>query len=65
MIIIPIAFMVFIFLTRYLNSIVAENLNFKVRVELFQEIIHKSISWFDSKERAPGTISNILSQDVQ
>ena len=31
---------------------------------LFTEIIHKQLSWFDSKERAPGVLSNILSEDI-
>jgi ABC-type multidrug transport system fused ATPase/permease subunit len=35
-----------------------------VRKELFEGILYKSISWFDNKDKAPGILSNILSEDV-
>src|SRR3569833_240883 len=41
-----------------------ENLTFTVRKMLFAGIIYKDISWFDSKEKAPGVLSNVLSEDV-
>jgi ABC-type multidrug transport system fused ATPase/permease subunit len=41
-----------------------ENLTFSFRKQLFESIVYKSISWFDSKERAPGILTNILSEDI-
>ena len=31
---------------------------------LFEGIIYKQTQWFDSKERAPGILSSVLSADV-
>jgi ATP-binding cassette subfamily B (MDR/TAP) protein 1 len=31
---------------------------------LFSSIIYKHVSWFDSKDKAPGVLSNILSEDI-
>jgi ABC-type multidrug transport system fused ATPase/permease subunit len=55
---------IFSFLQQYLFLYVGENLTFDVRNELFRQIIYKHISWFDNKERAPGILSNILSEDI-
>lgn len=52
------------FLMRYLFAIVGENLIFNVRRLLFESIVYKHISWFDSKEKATGILSNILSEDI-
>lgn len=41
-----------------------ENLVFTIRTKLFAGIIYKHVSWFDSKDRAPGIITNILAEDV-
>jgi len=38
-----------------------ENLVKTFRMKLYTGIIYKHIGWFDSKERAPGVLSNILS----
>lgn len=35
-----------------------------VRVKLFDNIIYKHIGWFDSKAKAPGILSNVLSEDI-
>jgi ATP-binding cassette subfamily B (MDR/TAP) protein 1 len=45
-------------------SYVGENLTFRIRKQLFEGILYKNISWFDNKNRAPGILSNILSEDV-
>jgi ATP-binding cassette subfamily B (MDR/TAP) protein 1 len=52
------------FLLRYSFGYVGENLTFTIRKKLFEGIIYKHVSWFDSKDRAPGILSNILSEDV-
>lgn len=41
-----------------------ENLTFSVRKQLFNGIIYKHLAWFDNKDRAPGILSNVLSEDV-
>jgi ABC-type multidrug transport system fused ATPase/permease subunit len=51
-------------MTKFFSSYVGENLTFNIRVKLFESIMHKSLSWFDSKDRAPGALISILSQDV-
>jgi ABC-type multidrug transport system fused ATPase/permease subunit len=43
---------------------IGENLTFKVRKLLFESIIYKHVSWFDSKDKAPGVLTNILSEDI-
>jgi hypothetical protein len=39
-------------------------LTFTIRKNLFTGIIHKHIAWFDSKDKAPGILTNILAEDV-
>lgn len=41
-----------------------ENLTFDVRFDLFKGIIYKHLQWFDDKRRAPGILSNVLSEDI-
>jgi ATP-binding cassette subfamily B (MDR/TAP) protein 1 len=31
---------------------------------LFSSIVYKDIAWFDSKEKAPGVLSNVISEDI-
>jgi ABC-type multidrug transport system fused ATPase/permease subunit len=31
---------------------------------LYRSLIYKQVSWFDRKEKAPGIITNILSEDI-
>jgi len=52
------------FLQKYLFMYVGENLTFDVRNELYKGIIYKHLAWFDSKDRAPGILSNVLSEDI-
>jgi ATP-binding cassette subfamily B (MDR/TAP) protein 1 len=54
----------FAFMTKFFSSYVGENLTFNIRVKLFESIMHKSLAWFDRKDRAPGALINILSEDV-
>lgn len=39
-------------------------MTYDIRVLLFKSLIHKEVSWFDRKERAPGILTNILSEDI-
>lgn len=55
---------VFQFLQRYLFSYLGENLTLKVRKLLYASIIYKHLYWFDSKDKAPGVLSNVLSEDI-
>jgi ABC-type multidrug transport system fused ATPase/permease subunit len=52
------------FLQKYLFLYVGENLTFDIRNELFASILYKQLSWFDNKDRAPGILSNVLSEDI-
>jgi ATP-binding cassette subfamily B (MDR/TAP) protein 1 len=52
------------FIQKYVFSYVGENLTFDVRFDLFKGIIYKHLQWFDDKRRAPGILSNILSEDI-
>jgi len=54
----------FAFAQKILFFITGENLTFDIRMKLFGSLVHKQVSWFDRKERAPGILSNILSQDI-
>lgn len=52
------------FFQKYVFSYVGENLTFDVRFDLFKGIIYKHLQWFDDKRRAPGILSNVLSEDI-
>jgi ATP-binding cassette subfamily B (MDR/TAP) protein 1 len=41
-----------------------ENLTFSLRVALFEAFLHKQIGWFDNKNRAPGILTNIITEDI-
>jgi ATP-binding cassette, subfamily B (MDR/TAP), member 1 len=51
-------------LQKLVFSITGENLTYDVRFRLYQSLIYKQISWFDRKEKAPGILTNILSEDI-
>ena len=55
---------IFSFLQKWVFSIVGENLTLDVRFDLFKGIIYKHLQWFDNKQRAPGILSNVLSEDI-
>jgi ATP-binding cassette subfamily B (MDR/TAP) protein 1 len=52
------------FIQKLTYSYTSENLIFTIRRKLFEGIIYKDISWFDSKDRAPGVLTNIVSEDI-
>jgi ABC-type multidrug transport system fused ATPase/permease subunit len=41
-----------------------ENLTYSLRIKLFESFLHKHIGWFDNKNRAPGILTNILTEDI-
>lgn len=41
-----------------------DNLTLKLRIKLFESILRKHIGWFDNKERAPGILTNIITEDI-
>ena len=42
-----------------------EKLTFYLRAELYEETLHKQISWFDREERAPGVITGVFSENME
>ena len=55
---------IFFFIQKYIFYYAGENLTHDIRNLLYRGIIFKDISWFDRKDRAPGILSNILSEDI-
>lgn len=55
---------IFNFINKAIYGYLGENLTFALRKKLFNAIIYKDPSWFDRKDRAPGILSNILSEDI-
>jgi ATP-binding cassette subfamily B (MDR/TAP) protein 1 len=55
---------ILVFLQTYVFGLAGENLTLTIRRKLFDSIIYKNVSWFDSKQRAPGILTGILSEDV-
>ena len=47
-----------------LFGITGENLTFNVRKDLMRGILFKQVAWFDRENRAPGILTNVLSEDV-
>ena len=47
-----------------LIGIAGENLTAKVRMELMKGILYKQLSWFDSEDKAPGVLTNIMAEDM-
>ena len=41
-----------------------EKLTFYLRAELYEETLHKQISWFDRESHAPGVITSVTSENV-
>lgn len=41
-----------------------ENLTLTLRIKLFEAILRKHVGWFDDKNRAPGILSNVISEDI-
>lgn len=58
------AIAIFAFIQQYVFGYVGENLTLTLREKLFSGIIYKHVAWFDSKDKAPGILTNILAEDV-
>ena len=41
-----------------------DNLTLLLRIRLFESILRKHIGWFDNKDRAPGVLTNIITEDI-
>lgn len=41
-----------------------DNLTLRLRVKLFESILRKHIGWFDNKDRAPGILTNIITEKI-
>ena len=61
-------YLVFMFLInsaeRSLFGMMGEKLTYKLRIELLTSILYKQISQFDREYRAPGILTNVMSEDV-
>lgn len=55
---------IFGFLNKFIYAYLGENLTYTIRNKLFASILYKHLGWFDNKERAPGVLSNVLSEDI-
>jgi len=49
---------------KILFGVMGEKLTYEVRKELLRGIIYKQLSWFDSEKRAPGILTNVISEDI-
>ena len=45
-------------------AVTGENLTYNVRRDLMRGILFKQVEWFDREDRAPGILTNVLSEDV-
>jgi ATP-binding cassette, subfamily B (MDR/TAP), member 1 len=52
------------FILKYIFFYAGENLTQDIRNQLYKNIIYKHLAWFDRKDRAPGILSNVLSEDI-
>jgi ABC-type multidrug transport system fused ATPase/permease subunit len=41
-----------------------DNLTHKLRVQLFDALLRKHVGWYDDKQKAPGILSNILTESI-
>ena len=41
-----------------------DNLTLRLRIKLFEAILRKHVGWFDNKDRAPGILTNIITEDI-
>ena len=46
-------------------DVMGERVTFSLRLELYEETLHKQISWFDRQERAPGVITSVFSENME
>ena len=57
-----------IFVSTYIQKLAfgygSENLTHRLRALLFEAILYKHIGWFDSKDKAPGVLGNVIQEDI-
>eukprot|EP00347_Sterkiella_histriomuscorum_P020418 403337881 len=58
------ALAIFGFLNKNLYAYLGENLTYTLRNKLYAGILYKHLGWFDNRDRAPGILSNVLSEDI-
>ena len=49
---------------RSLFGVMGEKLSYTLRIDLLKGVLYKQISWFDREERAPGILTNIMSENI-
>ena len=49
---------------RSLFGVMGERLSYTLRTDLLRGIMYKQVSWFDREDRAPGILTNIMSENV-
>ena len=45
-------------------SLGCENLSYSLRMHLFKALMHKSVGWYDDKNRTPGVLTNMLTEEI-
>jgi ATP-binding cassette subfamily B (MDR/TAP) protein 1 len=49
---------------RTLFGVMGERLSYVLRLDLLKGIMYKQVSWFDREDRAPGILTNIMSENI-
>lgn len=39
-------------------------MTYTLRIKLFRALMHKSVGWYDNKQRAPGILTNMITEDI-
>ena len=52
------------FLQKIMFAVGGGNLTFRVRVALFESMVHKHVGWFDKKSHSASQLAGVLSDDV-
>lgn len=55
---------IFTYTQRLMFGLGGENLTLTIRKKLFEGIMFKHVGWFDHKDRAPGILTNTISEDI-
>ena len=52
------------FVQKIMFGLGGENLTLTLRIKLFQAILRKHVGWFDNEDKAPGILTNIITEDI-
>lgn len=52
------------FVQKVCFGIGGDNLTLRLRIKLFESILRKHVGWFDDKDKAPGILTNIITEDI-